>query len=261
MMMDDKRNSSFSSSVDDLLDAPNHIRVYQLNCNKSKNAMANLGGDLADINDNYIVCLQEPNLYRGRSKDFAYNVKQFCDSKPAVYNGSEVKSGVVRAAIMVSPRILAWKLDDFSNRDVCSILVKNRITNEDIIFVSAYMDINYGSVFPDCLINLLEASKNEKRKVVICADVNAHSTLWGSETNNCRGDTMEELVLVHELEIVNKGKKATFVGRGCNTIVDLTLTAGGAHSIISQWKVEEDVMSRPLLGLDIHDIRFFFFTK
>ena len=236
-------NVSFSST-DNVLDSPNHIRVYQLNCNKSKNAMANLGGDLAEINDDsFIACLQEPNLFRGRSRDFSYGVKQFCDTKSVTYNGLEVKSDVVRAAIMVSPKILAWKLDDFSNRDVCSILIKNKATNEDIVFVSAYLDINYSGIFPDCLNNLLEAANNSKKKVIICLDANAHSTLWGSEANNSRGDTMEELVLAHELEVVNKGKKATFVGRGCNTIVDLTLTAGGAHSLISQWKVEENVMS------------------
>ena len=64
-------------------------------------------------------CLQQPSMYFGRLKDFAYNLKQFCDTNPATYNGLDMKSGEFRAAIMVSPKTLAWKY-----RTVCSIMVK-----------------------------------------------------------------------------------------------------------------------------------------
>ena len=92
-------------------------------------------------------------MFCGRSKDFPTSVRQFCDSKPTHYRNQEVESKVVRAAIMTSDDIVVWKLANFSSQDVCSVLVK--IQEEEIIIVSAYLDINYGEVMPECLVDLL----------------------------------------------------------------------------------------------------------
>ena len=48
--------------------------------------------------------------------------------------------------------------------------------------------------------------------LIIGMDSNAHSVLWGDETNS-RGEWMEEFILDSNLTIENIGRKPTFIGR------------------------------------------------
>ena len=56
------------------------------------------------------------------------------------------------------------------------------------------------------------------------ADANAHSTLWGCDTNNSRGDTLEEVIFQSNLVVLNSGCDPTFVNHlTAGTRPDLTL--------------------------------------
>ena len=84
----------------------------------------------------------------------------------------------------------------------------------------------------------LEASiRAGSGEVVIAGDFNAHSTLWGSQTGNERGEELGEFLSALDLQVINVGSVPTFVGQGRGTIVDVTLASASAARRIVQWEV------------------------
>ena len=74
------------------------------------------------------------------------------------------------------------------------------------------------------LNRLITYTNTNKLKLVIGIDSNAHSSLWGSEESNRRGEILEEWLLTNGLFVANVGDSPTFTGRGSNTIVDITVS-------------------------------------
>ena len=101
--------------------------------------------------------------------------------------------------------------------------------------MSVYCDININMV-PQELINLLDDKKG--CDIIIAMDANAHSHLWGSKDNNTRGDMIEEFIFCYNLTISNKGRQPTFIARGANTIIDITLCSSNMIGNINKWKVD-----------------------
>ncbi len=69
---------------------------------------------------------------------------------------------------------------EFCDRDTAVDLWKTGKNNiEEIIVVSVYMDILLPGVWPAAFERLLDFCERKKKKVLICVDMNAWSTLWG----------------------------------------------------------------------------------
>ena len=98
------------------------------------------------------------------------------------------------------------------------------------------MDITI-NVHPQTLIKLIQHCTNSGDKLIIGMDSNAHSVLWGNETNN-RGEWLEELILDSNLTVENKGTKPTFIARQTSTTIDITLTL---NIELNNWKVTDEV--------------------
>ena len=84
------------------------------------------------------------------------------------------------------------------------------------------MDITV-NVYPQTLIKLIQHCTSSGDKLIIGMDSNAHSVLWGNETNS-RGEWLEEFILDSNLTVENQGLKPTFIARQTSTIIDITLT-------------------------------------
>ena len=65
------------------------------------------------------------------------------------------------------------------------------------------------------------------------------SVLWGNESNP-RGELIENYVFSHSLVIENVGRVPTFIARGAQTCIDVTLSLNLSPYSIEGWKVSSD---------------------
>ena len=202
--------SNILENSDEGVDVNVSIDVTQINLHKAK--LANEG--LGNVNST-IFCVQEPYVFNDR---FNY----VPSSLTAIYK----RDVMARAGILVRKGTSIWFADELSSRDVCvGILVSK---DKDIIMVvSAYFDQLAKDPVPEALLGVLNLVKESRTriKLVICADTNAHSTLWGSDTTDHKGEALELLVMEHDLIVQNTGHTPTFSGRG-ETFIDVTFTKG-----------------------------------
>ncbi len=141
-----------------------------------------------------------------------------------------------RAAIYASRNLNLWLVNEFCSQDIVTCLWKRK-EEEDVYVISAYLDINLTEVFPKMLEDLLMLAERQRKDVILCTDANAHSSMWNSEDTNKRGETMEELILSHNLTVQNNGDHFTFYRAQARTIIDVTMTRGRVSSSIANWHV------------------------
>ena len=141
-----------------------------------------------------------------------------------------------RAAIIASKDTQVTTLSQWCHRD-CAVglaQINGRLT----VLASVYLDIRK-PVRPQWLDDLVRMAESKSYPIIICADSNAHSSLFGPD-NNARGDELEDFVLHHGLGVENKGSTPTFqTKRGSNmigTFIDVTLSRGLPHPV-QNWRV------------------------
>lgn len=81
-------------------------------------------------------------------------------------------------------------------------------------------------------------------KVVIAADVNGKSTLWGSTKTNARGRKLEEFVARHGLVVLNEaGSMPTYSSSSGESFIDVTFATPDMSDKVRGWKVQRDLTS------------------
>ena len=153
-----------------------------------------------------------------------------------------------RAAIYVPKNISCVFLEQLSNKD-CSAILMNT-ANGKILLASIYLDSNE-DVVQDWLDHLIEYVDAKQLPTLMAFDSNAHSQLWGPDTNE-RGKDFEEFILQNNLLVENKGDAPTFHAfRRAGLItshIDVTLTKNLIP--LQNWKV----WTRSFNGSDHHTI-------
>ena len=143
----------------------------------------------------------------------------------------------VRAGIVATPDLNIASMESWCTRDCAVALIK--IGGKQTLLISLYLDITL-EVQPEWLIRLLKMAMGRKYPVIIGADSNAHSTLFGNDCNK-RGEQLEDLILRFGLRVENKGEAPTFeVRRGdriVQTSIDVTLTHG-LRVDVRDWHVD-----------------------
>lgn len=77
-------------------------------------------------------------------------------------------------------------------------------------------------------------------RVMLCADFNAHSTLWGGARTDANGVVIEELLEEKGMVCVNDGRGTRIdVGTGNTSVLDLTLVSRNLAGIC-EWEVADD---------------------
>ena len=139
-------------------------------------------------------------------------------------------------------------LDQLSNKD-CTAAILDFPCGRAIV-ASVYLDYNL-PVVQDWLEALLQYADSKKYPILIAMDSNAHSELYGPETN-ARGVDFEEFIEQHTLTIENKGNTPTFHsfrrGRHNDTHIDVTLTKDFIP--LQNWRVHDTTYN----GSDHHTI-------
>jgi ribonuclease HI len=209
------------------------VTFKQINLQKSAMATSNLAAKVSDWSSSpLLVFLQEPATHKGRLVSFPAGCQTFAGSKP-------------RAAILASSDLNVWAMESFTTSDITACHWKtNQTSVPDIILISVYMDITCSSVISYDLTKLMEYCEREKIPPLLCVDSNAHSTLWGCESNNVRGDILEEFISRYHLTIGNIGNISTFKTSRAESIIDITLVHSDLYESIKNWVVlSEDFFS------------------
>ena len=151
-----------------------------------------------------VALIQEPVLHEGVPVGFKDFQVLFGAKNP-------------RAAIITLNCLRIIPVTNNSGRDTILALVKAR--DKTYLIGSFYFDLAEREVQIDTTGWQTLASG-----VILAGDSNAHSTLWGSERNNTRGDAWEEFILANDLEILNVGRDYTFENHLGKSMIDISLS-------------------------------------
>ena len=189
------------------------VKFLQLNQQKSFNAAIELDRKLK-LEEKYICLITEP-----------YKVKCRVSARPSDSKVLVVRSTTPpRAAIYYRYPKDIIMIDSLSNPD-CVVAILNA-GEEKILLASVYMDITK-EMDPEWLQNICKYAGDRRMPLLIGMDSNAHSVLFGSETNK-RGELLEEFILQNGLQVKNCGDLPTFEAHRVNkeiaTCVDVTMS-------------------------------------
>ncbi len=110
--------------------------------------------------------------------------------------------------------------------------------DDQVILCGLYWDSNKRLDLPEEFVKLLEYAQNKNIPVLICRDFNAHSEVWGSHTPNARGRIMEEVMITHDLCVLNEGDRPTWKHENTKgTIIDVCLASSVLMKRFDGWKV------------------------
>jgi ribonuclease HI len=194
------------------------VLITSLNVRKSRAATA----DVASSNGWDVLCLQEP--YSTKEGNLQITGAFYC-----------MGEGKTRAAI-VSKLPGTRLLPAFSNEDICTVTYGEG----KIWIVSAYCDQKEQAV-PQLVRTVVSEARRKGIKLILQADSNSHSPLWGSQETNRRGEEWEEWIFDQDLEVANVGDTNTFQNeQGQSSHIDVTVHTGRA--VITRWRVDEGPM-------------------
>ena len=118
----------------------------------------------------FICLVTEPSTIRHRLSGI-----------PRHYNSIPIqKENSPRAAIFTSPSIPIQEISNLSHRDLAVGLIK--CGSKQTAIISAYMDIKAKPV-TEQLQTTIDYCKSKGYSILLTADTNSHSKLWGNETN------------------------------------------------------------------------------
>jgi hypothetical protein len=202
------------------------LKFYQLNLHKSALTTAHL----------FSVATNGPSIFM--LTEVSYKRNHTLANIPRQYR--QFSGGPnPRAAIVLSTGIEAWLMPEYSNSDMTTITVKG--VQKDTVFCSLYCDINHDIANNTQLKELeLKCRQQMHMRVIICADTNSHSDLWGEETN-ARGVKFEDFLAPSRLVIENIGNAPTFEvpGRNCKTAIDVTFSTMSITDDIHSWRISD----------------------
>ena len=172
-----------------------HLQVIQINLNKAHAAQIELLNKINKLNT-YIAFVTEP---------FCYKYKLSLPPKNSTIIPHK-RTGQPRTAIYCSKDLNLSELDHLSNRDMVVGIM--RMERKEVILISLYCDIKT-DVITDDLKKAVEYGRTRGHSIIIAADTNAHSILWGRETNK-RGKDLEDFIRDNDIQIHNLGREYTF---------------------------------------------------
>ena len=116
--------------------------------------------------ESYIALITEP---------YCYKYKLSIPPKKSTIIPTK-RTGQPRAAIFCSNNLLMTEIAQLSHRDMAVGLIK--LDGKEVMIISLYCDIKTDPV-PDFLKTALDYGEKRGYSILIAADSNAHSSMWG----------------------------------------------------------------------------------
>ncbi len=116
----------------------------------------------------------------------------------------------------------------------------NRNNSSRIYLAFMYLDITVPvqDMFPRGWKELVTHGTRYRVPLIACMDTNAHSILWGTESN-ATGEALENYLFTHSLKFKNVGCCPTFVARGTQTCIGVTISLNLSPLMIEGWEVSK----------------------
>ena len=94
----------------------------------------------------------------------------------------------------------------------------------------------------DPIKNLVQHRNDHQIPLLIGADSNSHSSFWGHDTPDDRGEAFEDFILGYELDLLNDTTRPTYHQGDKHTAIDITLVNYYAlnSGFISNWVHRDD---------------------
>ena len=142
-----------------------------------------------------------------------------------------------RAGIIANRALGITAMEAWCTRDCAVGTVK--LHGKQTILISLYLDIKQPVISRE-LVDLMAMIDRKHCAVIICADSNAHSTLYGPDSNQ-RGEALEDFIIQNGLAVENVGNQPTFEAQRRNGIasscIDVTLSRD-LHFNLLNWRVD-----------------------
>ncbi|MEM6804865.1 MAG: reverse transcriptase family protein, partial [Bacteroidota bacterium] len=221
---------------------------FQINLNKSPLASTRLR-DHINGKKNFIGLIQEPPF----KNDKCTHLENIAKSSISYFNQNEAP----RAAILASDNLSFWPKPDLSNKDFSTALVMNKCSNvkewqkNGTLVVSGYWeqccspkqaaDKSNLDKIPNILRKIVAYARTNHLGLIIGMDANCHSGMFGSPSQNHRGDVMDEFVISNELIPLNKGNTPTWNNKKSSSIIDISMTNDRLVNKIQNWRVNTQI--------------------
>jgi len=205
------------------------IRIVQHNICKSRIASLQLR-DYCHENKIDLVLLQEPLKKQDRVYAF--------EKDKQIHKGNHAGAAI----IVLNEKLRIIELAKYTSKYVVTTRVSKHDEAHAITVVSAYFKYNMPTLW---FVEKLHAVLENERRVLIGADVNAHSKLWHSADRNERGLTVEGLIDDHDLGIANRPTLLrTYEREGMGSSnIDVTLFTPSIRNQIGEWSVIDNTDS------------------
>ena len=209
------------------------LAITQINLNHAKVSSLTLQEQL-DMNWStdikHIICIQEPykNYKTGRIKNTSIHYKNYFSNK------SKYPRAIIQVSKPYDKEIFFH--EDLSDRDNCVISINGPKKPGKRSYISSIYMHETDSIEESQLNNITKAAYRKKDGLIVCSDTNAHSTTWGNDTNNKRGNDLENLIGKYDLQVANTDLSPTYHKGNNSSTIDLTLINEHAPKIIN-WKI------------------------
>jgi hypothetical protein len=207
------------------------VNVMQINLQKSRAATNELVGQM--FNNNITLALvQEPYTCKDKG---VHKIPGLNGLKCMARSDDKFLSAIIYNGDNFSPLFIP----QLSTKNI--VVISAEIGATQVFVVSVYLppSTDLSTDLPTLQRILTETAGH---KVFIGGDFNVRSTLWHDHRENSRAPTLEEFIINHDLEIINKpGTIPTFCSPKGNSYIDLTLTSQRAANDISGWSVGYDI--------------------
>ena len=214
---------------------PQCIEIHQLNMNHSYAPSADMSQKLDNEwtqTRKHILCIQEPykDYKTGHIKNTPKNYTNiFSEREPH------------KRAIIQIPKNLEKHImfhTELSDRDNCVISIPNHENEKQRIYIaSTYLPLDE-KVSDSFITKTIKETETLKSGLIICADTNAHSTQWGNQSNNERGNELELILGNNNMSIENTDLSPTYQKHKNKSTIDLTITNNYAPRV-NEWCIDK----------------------
>lgn len=180
-------------------------------------------------------------------------------NKKATITGGSIfrtpkKFDLIRAGIYIKNALIndgnAHLLTDFTDNNHVAVDINLTLpggNKMNVVLASWYLpsDVKGTNMITDTMDRLIGYCHHLGKELIIGADVNAKSTLWGSSTTNVRGEKLLDWIREADLRLLNTGIKPTFVpdplepGKRFSSI-DVTLASPKISYLLNKWEVLDE---------------------
>ena len=112
-----------------------------------------------------------------------------------------------RAAAFVHRRLKSACVSQFTSKDLATVAIHLK-NNKTLYVASLYC---HGDDRPpgNPIKTLVQHCNDHQIPLLIGADSNSHSSFWGNDTPDDRGEAFEDFILGYELDLLNDTKRPT----------------------------------------------------